>query len=142
MKNYQCNRRQQFRLLLTTVLILLTTTVTGTELTYQPVNPNFGGSALNGTHLLNSAQAQNNYKDPDAYSYERPSELERLTSALESRLIGQLLADVGSGNTGSLTTDQFSLVLSDDGSGGLDMVITDLVAGETTIISVNGLIPD
>jgi len=36
-----------------------------TELVYTPVNPNFGGNPLNGPTLLNEAQAQNDYKDPD-----------------------------------------------------------------------------
>lgn len=112
------------------------------ELVYQPVNPSFGGNSLNGNYLLSNAQAQNKHKDPDAVTYERPSDLERLTSSLQSRLLSQLLADVGNGNTGSITTDQFSLALTDDGSGGLDILITDLITGETTTISVNGLIPD
>ena len=36
-----------------------------TELVYTPVNPAFGGNPLNGTWLLNNAQAQNDYDDPD-----------------------------------------------------------------------------
>ena len=112
------------------------------ELVYTPVNPSFGGNPLNGTYLLNNAQAQNKEKDPDGYSYESPSDLDRLASSLQSRLLGQLLADVGNGNTGSIVTDEFSMVVNDDGSGGLVIVITDLATGETTTIAVNGLIPD
>ena len=40
-----------------------------TELVYTPVNPAFGGNPLNGTWLLNNAQAQNDYDDPDPVSY-------------------------------------------------------------------------
>jgi curli production assembly/transport component CsgF len=116
--------------------------VLASELVYTPVNPSFGGNPLNGSYLLNNAQAQNKEKDPDAYGYEPPSDLERLASSLQSRLLGQLLADVGNGNTGSIVTDDFSMVVNDDGSGGLDILITDLSTGETTTISVNGLIPD
>ncbi|MGK3717187.1 curli assembly protein CsgF, partial [Escherichia coli] len=32
--------------------------------TFQFRNPNFGGNPNNGAFLLNSAQAQNSYKDP------------------------------------------------------------------------------
>ena len=39
--------------------------VQATELVYTPVNPSFGGNPLNGTWLLNNAQAQNDYDDPD-----------------------------------------------------------------------------
>lgn len=115
-----------------------------TELVYTPVNPNFGGNPLNGTYLLNQAQLQNDHDDPDALSssFERPSDLDRFVSSLQSRLIGQLLADVGDGNTGSLTTDQFSIAVNDDGAGGLEVLVTDLITGDTTTISVNGLIPD
>ena len=35
-----------------------------TELVYTPVNPSFGGNPLNGTWLLNNAQAQNDHDDP------------------------------------------------------------------------------
>ena len=33
-------------------------------MTFQFRNPNFGGNPNNGAFLLNSAQAQNSYKDP------------------------------------------------------------------------------
>ncbi|MEY8212087.1 MAG: curli assembly protein CsgF [Colwellia sp.] len=114
------------------------------ELTYRPVNPSFGGNALNGSFLLNNANAQNDYKESSSSgsSYQRPTELERFTSSLQSRLVGQLLADVGNGNSGALSTDQFTLVVADDGSGGIEVVVTDKVTGDTTAIAVNGLIPD
>ncbi len=120
----------------------ISTIASASELVYTPVNPNFGGNPLNGTYLLNNAQAQNKEKDPDGYGYEAPSDLDRLASSLQSRLLGQLLADMGNGNTGSIVTDEFSMVVSDDGGGGLVIVITDLATGETTTIAVNGLIPD
>ncbi len=114
------------------------------ELVYTPVNPNFGGSPLNGSFLLNQAQAQNDFEDDDlsGSSFETPSDLDRFVSSLQSRLIGQLLADIGDGNTGSLTTDQFSIAVNDDGAGGLEVLVTDLLTGDTTTIAVNGLIPD
>ena len=36
----------------------LTTPGTASQLTYAPVNPTFGGNALNGTYLLSVAQSQ------------------------------------------------------------------------------------
>ena len=39
--------------------------VQATELVYTPINPSFGGNPLNGTWLLNNAQAQNDFDDPD-----------------------------------------------------------------------------
>ncbi len=113
------------------------------ELVYTPVNPNFGGSPLNGSHLLNSANAQNTYKDPSSSnsSYERPTALERFASSLESRLLSQLMTDIGNGNTGSMATDDYIIDITDDG-GALTIMITDLATNESTEIQVNGLDPN
>jgi len=112
------------------------------ELSYKPVNPNFGGSPLNGSHLIANAQAQNDFKAPSSgSSFSQRSALDRFTSSLESRLLSQLLADVGNGNTGSLTTDDFILNIVDD-AGTLKLSITDRNTNEVTEIEVNGLIPD
>ena len=111
-----------------------------TELVYTPVNPSFGGSPLNGTWLLGSAQAQNDYKDPDALdrsSFAGSTAIQRFTNQLEGRLLSQLLADVNDGNTGSLTTDDFIVNIIND-SGNLNIHITDLLTGEVSEIQVNG----
>eukprot|EP01155_Anaeramoeba_flamelloides_P002177 Anaeramoba_flamelloidesa1057384_5.p1 GENE.a1057384_5~~a1057384_5.p1 ORF type:complete len:101 (-),score=8.39 a1057384_5:4-306(-) len=78
-----------------TALLLLSSPAFGSELIYQPVNPSFGGSPLNGSYLLGNAQAQNDYTDSSRSGYQRPSDLERFTRSLESRLLSQLLSDVG-----------------------------------------------
>ncbi|MBM7455952.1 curli production assembly/transport component CsgF [Oceanisphaera litoralis] len=111
-----------------------------TELVYTPINPTFGGSPLNGSFLLGSAQAQNKHKDPDLESRTRSTQtaLERFTSQLESRLLSQLLTNIQDGNTGSLTTDAFMIDLEDD-AGILSIVITDRVTGEVSEVVVNGL---
>jgi len=67
--------------------------------------------------------------------------VDRLTSSLQSRLISQLLADVGNGNTGQLITDDFILNIVDD-SGALLIQIVDKATGETSEIQVSGLTPD
>lgn len=115
----------------------------GTELIYTPVNPSFGGNPLNSTILINHANAINNYSDPNAndFDFEEESALDRLASSLESRLISQLLADIGNGNTGQLETDDFFLNVVDD-AGTLLVQIVDKATGESTEISVSGLNPD
>lgn len=52
------------------------------NMTFQFRNPNFGGNPNNGSFLLNSAQAQNSYKDPSAgdYGIETPSALDNFAS--------------------------------------------------------------
>lgn len=115
-----------------------------TELVYTPVNPAFGGNPLNGTWLLNNAQAQNDYDDPDlkkrTSAFTGTSALERFTSQLESRLLSQLLDNINNGNTGSLATDSFLVDVIDD-AGALSIRITDRATGEISIIEVSGLNP-
>ena len=117
--------------------------VQATELVYTPVNPSFGGNPLNGTWLLNNAQAQNDHDDPDLKSRSSvagTSALERFTSQLQSRLLGQLLDNISTGNTGSLSTDAFIVNVVDD-SGALTIEVTDRASGEVSEIQVNGLNP-
>ncbi|MDD1141477.1 curli production assembly protein CsgF [Pseudomonas sp. TNT2022 ID233] len=117
--------------------------VQATELVYTPVNPSFGGNPLNGTWLLNNAQAQNDYDDPDLKkrtTVAGTSALERFTSQLQSRLLGQLLDNISTGNTGSLSTDAFIVNVVDD-SGALTIEVTDRASGEVSEIQVNGLNP-
>jgi curli production assembly/transport component CsgF len=115
--------------------------VQATELVYTPINPAFGGSPLNGPWLLANAQAQNDHEDPDLedrLSNAASSPLQRFTSQLESRLLSQLLGNIQSGNTGSLTTDAFIIDMADN-DGVLSIMITDRVTGEVSEIVVDGL---
>ncbi|MEX5689070.1 curli assembly protein CsgF [Pseudomonas silesiensis] len=117
--------------------------VQATELVYTPINPSFGGNPLNGTWLLNKAQSQNDYDDPDLKertSLAGTSALERFSSQLQSRLLGQLLDNISTGNTGSLSTDAFIVNVIDD-SGALTIEVTDRATGEISEIQVNGLAP-
>jgi curli production assembly/transport component CsgF len=121
--------------------LLLSSGLSATELVYTPVNPSFGGSPLNGAWLLGSAQAQNDKKDPDAVEYdrsiyERPSDLERLTSQLESSLLSDLLRDAQAGETGSLTTTDFFVRAYNGDAGLLIVEITDRVTGEISEIII------
>nr|WP_256675787.1 curli assembly protein CsgF [Pseudomonas sp. R5(2019)] len=111
-----------------------------TELVYTPINPSFGGNPLNGTWLLNNAQSQNDYDDPDLKDRTTTgtSALERFTAQLQSRLLSQLLDNVSNGQGGTLSTDAFIVNVIDD-SGALSIEVTDRVTGEISEIQVNGL---
>ncbi|MGL5498495.1 MAG: curli assembly protein CsgF [Aeromonas sobria] len=126
------------------VAALIAPALHASELVYRPVNPSFGGNPLNSSHLLGTANAQNDYKDPASGSGSSgTSALDRLTSNLQSRLISQLLADIGKDGSqgGSLVTDDFAInVVDEDGT--LVVSITDRVTNQTTMIEVNGLIAD
>ena len=127
------------------LLLALTVSMTASasELIYRPTNPSFGGNPLNSSHLLGTANAQNDYKDPSTGSSSGTSALDRLTSSLQSRLVSQLLADIGKdgSQSGSLVTDEFAInVVDEDGT--LAVSITDRSTNDTTMIEVNGLIAD
>ncbi|CAM3374271.1 curli assembly protein CsgF [Pseudomonas plecoglossicida] len=115
-----------------------------TELVYTPVNPAFGGNPLNGTWLLNNAQAQNDYDDPDlkdrTSSLSGTTALERFSNQLESRMLSQLLDNISNGKTGSMATDSFLIDVIDD-SGALSIKVTDRATGEISVIEVSGLNP-
>lgn len=122
-------------------LLFASTGAIGSELIYTPTNPAFGGNPINGNYLLSNAQAQDTYKNPDlGEGYSAPSDLERFTTSLQSRLLSQLLTDVGSGNSGSIETDAFIVDLADI-DGVLTVTITDRETNEVTEIVVSGLNP-
>ncbi len=91
--------------------------VQATELVYTPVNPAFGGNLLNGTWLLNNAQAQNDYDDPDLKNRTRcgrhlgPGALHQSVAIAAARAVaGQHLH----GQHRSLSTDAFVVNVIDD----------------------------
>ncbi len=109
---------------------------------YTPINPSFGGNPLYSAHLLGVANAINDYKAPSTdRGFEQESAIDRLASSLESRLISQLLGDVGNGNSGQLETSDFILNIVDS-NGRLTVQIVDKATGETSEIEVSGLNPD
>lgn len=138
------NNKNTCRLASLVLLAALGSQAGATELVYTPVNPAFGGNPLNGTWLLNNAQAQNDHDDPDlkdrASAFAGTSALERFSNQLESRLLSQLLDNINDGKTGSLSTDSFLIDVIDD-SGGLSIKVTDRATGEVSIIEVSGLNP-
>ncbi|WP_076536133.1 curli assembly protein CsgF [Shewanella sp. UCD-KL21] len=124
----------------TSILLILSVDCFATQLIYQPVNPAFGGSYLNGSYLLANAAAQNDHESGGS-GYVAPTALERLSNSLQSRLMSQLFNDAANGGEGYLLTDDFEInVVNEDGS--LIVHITDVLTGETTIIEVGGIVDD
>ena len=88
----------------------LSTTAQAGNLTFQFINPNFGGNPNNGSFLLSEANAQNSYKDPNAYDWSSAtssSSLDNFTSAVQSQLLGSLMGNLSSGKPGRLVTKDF-----------------------------------
>ena len=117
-----------------------------TELVYTPGNPAFGGSALNGSVLLNAAQAQNKHRDPDDLSSQLASRtpLEQFNDSLQRSVLSQLASAATSGVMsngklipGTVQTGDFSIAISDLGGGMLQITTTDKVTGASTTFQVS-----
>lgn len=120
--------------------------VQASELVYTPINPSFGGNPLNGTWLLGNAQAQNDHSSSSpglGAGYTGTSALERFTSQLESRLLSQLMTNIESGETGTLTTSAFIIEIQDNANSGiLSILVTDRTTGEVSEIVLSGWTPN
>lgn len=122
-------------------LLCATPLASAGELIYQPINPSFGGDPFAGSYLLGKAQAQDTHEDPDASRYEPMTTSERLVQTLQSSLVNQLIRDVNSGEVeqGVFDTSEFGVVINNNG-GQLSIDVTDKITGDTTNISVGGLL--
>ncbi|OAT57498.1 CsgF family curli production assembly/transport component [Obesumbacterium proteus ATCC 12841] len=107
---------------------------------FQFVNPNFGGNPNNGSFLLNEANAQNSYKDPNGYDFDTstPSPLDNFTSVIQSQLLGNLMGNISQGKPGRLVTKDFIVDVKNT-DGRLTMNIFDRTTGKSSTIEVDGL---
>ena len=120
--------------------------VSASELVYTPVNPVFGGNPLNGTWLLGNAQAQNDHSTPSpglGSGYTGSTALERFTAQLESRLLSDLMTNIQTGQTCTLTTSTFIIEIQDNANSGiLSILVTDRTTGEVSEIVLSGWTPN
>lgn len=131
----------RFRLLLFTTSLAMASPALAQDLTYQPINPSFGGNPFNSGHLLGIANAQNDYRDPrttaanssqaDAFARQLQS---RLLSALSSQIVdaifGENPQESGTIKFGGQTIE-FARGLED-----VTLTITNDESGEITTIVV------
>ncbi|MBZ9611001.1 curli assembly protein CsgF [Rheinheimera maricola] len=115
-------------------LLLLSLPCSATELVYEPVNPSFGGNALNGNFLLQKAQSQN------AFSAERTeaSFVDKFRDALERNIINSLTRRIADGELveGVYNTGEFMIEVITDTDGSVIVNITNLETGEVTLITI------
>ncbi|TPG63328.1 curli production assembly/transport protein CsgF [Ewingella americana] len=121
-------------------LLLVSPLSWGGNMVFQFVNPNFGGNPNNGAFLLNEANAQNSYKDPNGYNFDSstPSALDNFTSALQSQLLGNLMGNISQGKPGRMVTQDF-IVDVQNTDGQLVMNVTDRKTGKVSTIQVQGI---
>nr|WP_314544287.1 curli assembly protein CsgF [uncultured Massilia sp.] len=117
--------------------------VAASELVYVPTNPTFGGSPLNGSAFLGTAQLTNRHKEPEAAST-RQNPLQQFTDLLERSILSQLSAAatagvMGSGgklHPGSVETGNFRIDIVDAGGGVLVITTTDKTTGASTSFQI------
>lgn len=121
-------------------LLLLSPVSWGGNMVHQFINPNFGGNPNNGSFLLNSANAQNSYKDPGGYDFDAstPSALDNFTGALQSQLLGTMMGNISQGKPGRMVTQDF-IVDVQNTDGQLVMNVTDRKTGKISTIQVQGI---
>ncbi|TCJ41209.1 curli assembly protein CsgF [Parafrankia sp. BMG5.11] len=71
---------------------LMVTPAVAQDITYQPIDPSFGGNPFNSAHLLGIANAQNDYKDPAATT--KSSQADIFARQLQSRLLSALSSQI------------------------------------------------
>jgi len=113
----------------------------GQELVYKPVNPAFGGDTFNYQWLLNSANSQNSFTDPDIAANDEESGIDEFADNLNRQLLGQLSRTLLNSQIGD-DLQPGSFVFGDlaieiiESVEGLVINILDLNTGEQTQIIV------
>lgn len=118
-----------------------------TELVYVPVNPNFGGSPLNGPSLLAGASATNKHGDKGGLGSSglNQSPLAQFNQTLERMVLSQLASSAtsklmgpdGKLVPGSFSTENFIITVTDLGGGVLRVTTTDKTTGAITTFEVS-----
>lgn len=113
-------------------ILLLSGTLSATELVYQPLNPSFGGSALNGSYLLQKAQAQNAHKAAEIPK----SFVDKFKESLERNLINAITRRIANGDLteGVYDTGEYRIDVGFDTDGSVLVTITNHTTGAVTMI--------
>jgi curli production assembly/transport component CsgF len=121
-----------YRTLLVGAIFMCAGSAQATELIYTPVNPSFGGSALNGSFLLNKAQAQNDNSRSNEKDF-----VTRFKESLERNIINTITRGVADGDItdGTYDTGDFRVVVSPTVNGVM-LTITNILTGEVTVIEM------
>jgi curli production assembly/transport component CsgF len=121
-------------------LLLTTGAVSAQDLVYQPTNPAFGGSSFNYQWLLNAAQAQNDFDNPED-RVDDPlttfqSDLQRqILRSLSQEFVRERFGELDFEEGGTFDFGDFSVTLV-PGADGLTIRIFDLLSGSESTITV------
>lgn len=120
--------------------ILFASPAVAQDLVHEPISPTFGGNPFNSNHILGTANAQNDYRDPKASSNSSQADIfarqlqSRLLSALSSQIVDAIFGDnpqeSGTISFGGQTIEFFRSLDS------VTLIITNDDTGEETRIVV------
>lgn len=120
-------------------------TVNAGQLVYDPVNPSFGGSPLNGSWMLNSAQIQDPHgflvKKSEPTPAKNPLETfqkqitDRIFYTLSSRIVNAAFGEEGL-VTGHYTVGEYNVDINSGDSRGISVKITDNNTLNSTTVEV------
>ncbi|MEP0547077.1 MAG: curli production assembly/transport component CsgF [Rhodothermales bacterium] len=112
------------------------------EFVYQPTNPAFGGSYLNYSWLLSSAQAQNLYQNQSSSRFQRDP-LADFEQSLQRQILSQLSREIVSDRFGGIDfTQEGRFDLGDfiieitPGLNGLNVSIFNVLTGDESVVTV------
>lgn len=118
--------------IITTLFLIASSYGFAQQLVYTPVNPAFGGDPFNYTWLLNSANAQNPFEDPNALG--GFDGLDRLTDSLDDRFGNNFgednLPPMGTSTQGNFEYEVF------ESTEGLVINVLNIITGEASQIII------
>ena len=131
-------------LTLIVVFLMFASTAFSQDLLYRPTNPAFGGSPLNYSWMLNSAQVQDTTEDPKeaAGSSFNQDPLTRFTESLNRQLLSQISRDILNSQFGEGGLTEGSYQIGDflvdilPSFDGLTITIFDVSSGGETTITI------
>ena len=112
------------------------------QFVYQPVNPAFGGSYLNYSWMLSSAQAQNLYQDQGTSRFQRDpladfeQSLQRqILSALSRSIVSDRFGGIDFSQEGHYDLGDFIVDVT-PGLDGLTITIFNVLTGDESVVTV------
>lgn len=124
--------------------LIFSSNIYSSELIYTPHNPSFGGFSANGSVLLNQANAENEFKDPDAKDpFATGSTLDNFKETLNRQILSQLAAKIVTdafGSSGSAsgvyTTADYKIEIDTSDPNITKIHITELASGTLSTIEI------
>lgn len=131
-----------FSLVLFSILALSSSELNAQDFVYEPKNPAFGGSYLNYSWLLSSAQAQNTLEDPTQSRGFGRDPLTDFEESLNRQILNQLSRKIVENQfgeegleDGQYTLGNFQINIGSDESG-VNIIINDTGTGNSTTVVV------